>query len=1072
MKTKFKGILTLLLAFIVQTTFAQEKTVSGTVSDTSGTLPGVSIVIKGTTTGTETDFDGKYTIKAKVGDILRFSYIGYKTSEKKVKASGTINVALEEDASVLDEIVVTALGIKREAKALGYAQQSVTGDAITKAKDPDISTAIAGKISGIQFAGQPTSTFKAADIRLRGNTGLLYVVDGIKLNTQTDINNDDIGTLTILKGLAATALYGPDGKNGAVVITTKKAKNGQAVISYNTTMSLSNVYVLPDYQNEYGGGYANDNKSGDPSIYRSAIGNFESFSYDPATMPASWAAFEGQLIPTYAADESWGPRLEGQMVRHWDSWIANDPEFGQLRAWTPNENNIKDFYQTGTLKNNSLSFEKGGEDYSIRSTITKIDQEAIIENTKRTTSIFSINADYNITEKLKFNTVMNYTKRFTFNDPDNSYGNLGSNFNQWWQRQIDIDRLREYKRNGEPVSWNIASPTNSKPAYWNSPFFVVYENTKEQYKNAIYGIVGLTYDFNEDLVANVSFKKSYNDYNSNSKVGWGGLEVEDYTEWTSNDDREELFGRVSYSKDFEDFDLAASAGFEVTKIRYNYMYGSAVGGLTTPGYYSLDTSVDRPSLSSTLGEQEQQGYFTTASLGYRDFAYLEGSFRQDFSSTADPADNSVTTFGVSGSFIASKFIENKDFISFAKFRGGYTEAPYFPGRYLLSQTYSSETAYGSVGTSTVPDAGVNPNLKGGTRQETEVGAEIKFMNNRFGFDLTYFSRKDNELPTYVTVPGSTGITGFYSNQGKESFSGIELSLNATPFKTDNFTWDVNFNFATLKRTVDYIADGVDTNVLDSWGPSLEKRVGEEWGALYGNAYRRDENGNKVLSAQGYYEYDTNQYLGSILPDFTGGLTSNMQYKNISLTLGFDFQSGGKFYGVTRRYGTYAGLLQETTGNNVLGNPVRNSVAYDGTSSGSSSVVSVSLANASTTSGGQLTEGVDASGNAVSYLVNPYYLWRSNLRNIHEEFVNDASYIKLRTISLSYKLPKTILEKTPFTDIDLGVFGNNVWLIYSDVQGVDPSEIEGRSVNGENINWIENGQLPSARTIGFNAKFTF
>lgn len=1074
MKTTFKGILTLLLAFVVQVTFAQEKTISGIVSDKTGPLPGVSIVIKGSSTGTETDFDGKYSIKAKAGDILSFSYVGYKTTEKIVSISTTINLTLEEDANVLDEIVVTALGIKREAKALGYSQQSVGGEALTKVQDPDISSAIAGKVSGIQFAGQPTSTFKAADIRLRGNNNLLYVVDGIKLNSRTDINNDDIETLTVLKGLAATALYGPDGKNGAIVITTKRAKDGKAVIKINSTLSFSNVYIMPEYQNEYGGGYANDNKTDangnviDDSLYRSAIGNFETFEYNPATMDPSWAAFNGQLIPTYSADESWGPRLEGQMVRHWDSWIPDDPEFGQLREWSPQPDNIKNFYQTGMLKNNSIAFEKGGEDYSIRSTITKIDQETILENTKRTTSILGINADYNLTEKLKFNAIVNYTKRFTFNDPDNNYGNLGSNFNQWWQRQIDIDRLRDYKRNGSPVSWNIASPTNSKPAYWNSPFFVLYENTQEQNKNAVYGLVGLTYEINDDLVANLSFKKAYNDYQSSSKVGWGGLEVEDYSEWTSSDDREELFGRLSYSKDFEDFDFAASAGFEITKIRYKYMYGSAVGGLTTPDYFSLDTSVDRPTLTSTLGEQEAQGWFTTASVGYKDFAFVEGSFRMDYSSTADPSANSVTTFGLSTSFILSEFIENKDFISFAKLRAGYTEAPYFPGRYLLSQTYSSGTAYGSYGTSTVPNAGVNPNLKGGTRKETEIGAEVKFFHNRLGFDLTYFDRKDDELPSYVTVPGSTGITGFYSNQGKESFSGIEFSVSATPIKTENFTWDLNFNFATLKRTVDYIADGVDTNVLSSWGPSLEKRVGEEWGAIYGAAYRRDENGNKILADNGYYEYDNNQYLGSILPDLTGGLTTNMTYKNLTLTLGFDYQFGGKFYGVTRRYGTYAGLLTETTGNNPLGNPVRNSVAYDGTSSGSSSVVSVAYANASSNSGGQLTEGVDANGNEVSYLVNPYYLWRSNLRNIHEEFVNDATYIKLRTVSLNYSLPSKIMDKIPFSQIDIGVFANNVWLIHSDVQGVDPSEIEG--LNG--YNWIENGQLPSARTIGANVKLTF
>lgn len=322
------------------------------------------------------------------------------------------------------------------------------------------------------------------------------------------------------------------------------------------------------------------------------------------------------------------------------------------------------------------------------------------------------------------------------------------------------------------------------------------------------------------------------------------------------------------------------------------------------------------------------------------------------------------------------------------------------------------------------------------------------------------------------MPGSTGITGFFSNKGKESFSGLEIGLEVTPIKTEDFTWELSINAATLNRTVDYIADGVNVNVLDSWGPQLQKRVGKEWGAIYGNAYVRDDNGNKVLETNGRYKYETNQYLGSILPEFTGGATSFMSYKNISLQLGFDYQSGGKFYGVTRRYGNFAGLGLETVGNNVLGNPVRNNVAYTGSTSGSSSATSVNLANAASNSGGQLTSGVDANGNATQFLVNPYYLWRSNLRNIHEEYVNDASYIKLRTISLNYDLPENIIEKTPFKSISLGAFANNVWLIYSSVDGVDPSETEGRSIDGSPVNWIENGQLPSARTIGMTAKFTF
>jgi len=1071
MKTKFSGILTLLLAFVVQFTFAQEKTISGTVTDESGPLPGVSVIIKGTTTGTETDFDGNYTIQANTGDVLVYSFIGMTTKSVTVGTDNTVNVTLQSD-NVLDEVVVTALGIKRKAKAIGYAQQTVKGENLTKTRETDISTALAGKIAGVQFTGQPSSSFKSADIRLRGSKNVLYVVDGIKLNSSDDVYTEEIASMTILKGLAATALYGPDGVNGAIVITTKTAKNGESKVTFNSSYAIASVYSLPDYQNEYGGGYANDGKSASEK-YTDAIGRFTPFVYDANSHPADWAAFDGQNTITYGADESWGPKLEGQMVRHWDSWIPGDAEFGKLRPWSANPNNVKDFYRAGVTTNNSVSFSKGGEGYSIRASVNYIDQTLILDNSKQQKAITSLKTDYNITDKLKFNTNINYTNLITKNDPDNSYGNLGSNFNQWWQRQIDIDRLRDYKRNGNPVSWNINGPTDARPAYWNSPFFILNENITNQNKDAIYGQVGLNYQFNDNLSASMAYKKAYNQYEYNRRSGWGGLEQESYSENTSNDTKNEFYGIANYSKTFDSFDIAASAGFEFTTRRFKGLFANTVGGMTTPGFYSIATSKDRPNIASIEVAGKSRGWFTTASIGFKDMLFAEGTYRKDYGSTANTEDNSVTTIGATGSFIFTKLFAHNNILSFGKIRIGYAEAPYFPVPYQLSQTYTPGIPYGSNGTSTVPNIGVNPNLKGGEKQELEYGVELRFLKNRLTLDVTYFDRVNANLPSFVTVPGSTGITGYFSNEGKQTASGYEFSLTGTPVKTENFTWEVSINVATLKRTVDFIAEGVDVNILSRWGPQLQERVGEEWGAIYGNAYRRDDNGNKVLNANGLYEFDRNEYLGSILPDFTGGFSTNLTYKNFDLAVGFDYQVGGKFYGVSRRYGNFAGLTTETTGNNHLGNPVRGTISGSGTHAS----YSVNLANADATSGGQLTSGVDENGNAQEFLVNPFVLWRNNLRNIHEEYVNDATYIKLRTVRIGYKLPTKFLDKTVFSDINIGLFSNNVWLIKSDLKGVDPSELEGRNggtrITGlNNYEWIENGQLPSARTIGINAKFTF
>ncbi|MGY0407774.1 MAG: carboxypeptidase-like regulatory domain-containing protein, partial [Polaribacter sp.] len=428
MKTKFNGILTLLVAFIVQFSFAQQKNISGIVSDESGPLPGVGILIKGTTKGVETDFDGKYSIKASIGDILSFSYIQYITVEKTIGSSSIINVKMKEDKNMLDEIVVTALGIKRDKASLGFAQQSVATKNLVRTRETDISTALAGKVAGVQFQGSPSSGFGNSRLRIRGNTGVAYIVNGIRVNASVDVNTEDIDNISILKGAAATTLYGPTAGNGVIIITTKKAKKGQSSITLNASTSFDKLYLLPDYQNKYGEGY--QQKTNTPNT-------FKVFKYDPASRPASWVSFDGDLIPEYTADESWGPKLDGRQVRHWDSWIPGDPEFGKTRAWLPNPNNVRDYFRTAFTNNVSLTFDKGGKDYSIRSSISKINKELIFENAKRNQVNASINAEFNINDKLKATAFLNFQDRKTNNSPINGYNTTIAGFNQWFPRQLD-----------------------------------------------------------------------------------------------------------------------------------------------------------------------------------------------------------------------------------------------------------------------------------------------------------------------------------------------------------------------------------------------------------------------------------------------------------------------------------------------------------------------------------------------------------------------------------------------------------------------------------------------------------
>ena len=1046
MKTKFNGILTLLLALVVQISFAQEKTVSGTVSDTSGALPGVSILIKGTTTGTETDFDGKYSIKAKVGDVLSFSYLGYKTVERTVGSSSTINVTMEEDANVLDEVVVTGLGIKRDKKALGFSQQTVDGEAIVKAKEVDISNALAGKVSGVQIVGNNSSTFGGSQIKLRGESNVLYVVDGIKVYSSTDINTDNVADISILKGGSATAIYGPDGRNGVVVITTKHAKKGETTFEIDYASTINQVTNLPTYQNEYGGGYSQ---------------TWNTFTYNAATDPASWAAFQGQKIPEYYADESWGPKLDGTQVRHWDSWIPGGDEFGNTRAWSPTTSDVEDFYETGITSNTNFAFAKAGDDYNIRTSLSLIDQGGIVPNSNRKTVNFSVNATYDITEKFSVTANINYQDRKTLNNPDQNYGNLGSNMNQWWQRQLDLDRLKNYDQNGQIVSWNIRGPRDARPLYWDMPYFHSYENTKNDYKNTTYGKISGTYKFNDKFSVLGEVRSTFNSYSGNDRGTTKSLlDPAFYSEYYYKNNKEHYFGMITYTDKFADgnIDLNVSLGGEIVNNDYSWTSSTTNGDLSIPEFYNLAGSTDPVTTSTNRVQSKTRGTFLKASAGYKSMLYLDGAYRMDWSSTANPDDNRVETFGVSTSFLAHKLFDKSEIITFAKVRAGYASAPYFPNPYQISSTYEAGDLYQGNGTLSVPTTQSNANLVGGTRKEFEIGTEFRFIKNRIGFDITYFDRVDEDLPTSVSLDGSTGYSNITVNSGKTTSNGIELGLNGTILKSDDFSWDLAVNFGTLNKKVVEIYPGVESYDISTYTSNmkLQARVGEEYGLFYGTGYARHTDGSIIFTNSDNFARHRNKKIGSLLPDFTGGLTANVRYKNFDLYLGFDGQKGGLYYSRTERYIDHSGISDYTAGLNDKGNPLRDPVASGG---------GIHIQ-------GVLQTGTDADGVPISdgtvvdkYIDPQDYFNLGNLGNIYEHNVHDASYVKLRTVKLTYNFNENLINALGIDSAQLSLLGNNVWLIYSDLPWVDPSELEKRN----DVNWAENGTLPMTSSYGLNLK---
>ena len=1032
-----------------QWSFAQ-KSVSGTVADNTGVpLPGATVQVVGTTNGVTTDFDGAYLITANEGDVLSISYVGFATQNVTVGASATINVQLASDNS-LEEVVVTALGITREAKSLGYAQQAVSGDALTKTKELDFRTALAGKVAGVQVITGTSSSYEPSAIRLRGETDILYVIDGIKVSA-TDINTDNIDNITVLKGAAATALYGSEAKSGVIVITSKKAKAGESYITVDHNTVVSNVSRLHPYQNEYGGGYYQD---------------WDTFTYNPATDPASYAAFQGQNIPYYAADESWGPRMDGTQARHWDSWIPGHSEFGKTRGWSPNPNNVKNFYQTGMSSSTSLSFGKGGEDFSFRATGRATNGTLPLPNAGRDTYDININTSLNATDKLTVYASLNAKIQNTDNYAASGYGSIQSNMSQWFQRQLDMDRLAEnYLVDGVFYTWNRRSARNARPQYWDAPQYEQFQNTNNNKNSTYSGNFGINYDIMEGLSANVEVKRRA--YNRTSwgrgYIGQNTLNTQaSYNEGSYTTENNEFAARLNFDKKVtSDFDVSAILGYGAGQNKTISTSASTSGGLAIPDFYILANSVDKPNYSTGRYNQSRISAFGLLSLGYKSMLYLDGSYRFDWQSTASADANRVETFGVSGSFLFDKLI-NVDAISFGKLRAGYSEAPIFPGAYETSPTYSSGTSYGSLASLAVPNTLSNPNLTGGMRTELEYGIEFKFLNNRLGLDVTYFDREDSNLPVAISSAASTGYTGLNVNSKITSSNGVEVMLSGTPIQNENLRWDVSVNFATMEKTVDFIYEGIERNILNSWlswsSMDLQEIVGEEWGMLYGRKRRQDANGNWMYFASGNHMYDNNQLLGNIMPNYTGGINSNLVFKNWDLAVNIDFQDGGLYHSVTDMFSMASGQHEYTAGLNDKGNPKRDAVSAGG---------------------GIHQVGVYADGSVADiYRAPDSWAWGNWTRD--DLWLVDASFVKLRQVRLGYTFNADQISKTPFSDISVAVIGTNLailsettdWGDYrgSKTPGLDPSELGAGWSGGSYAS--EGGQLPSARSFGLNVSLKF
>lgn len=1067
MKTKLNGFLTLLLAFAVQITFAQEKTVTGKVSDASGPLPGVTVIIKGTKTGTQTDFDGVYSIKASTGAVLQYSFIGLNTVEKTIGVSNVIDVTMTESAEALEEVVVTALGISREKKSLGYASQSVDGDDVSGVKSGNVANALSGKVAGVQIK-KNTNMGGSTNVIIRGNTSLtgdnqaLFVVDGVPMsnanvntagqktsrggfdygNFGADINPDDIESVNVLKGAAATALYGSRAGNGAIIITTKKGtKNNKVDITVNSgiTVGTMDKSTFPKYQKQYGSGYG---------AFYGSTGYFDEGDVDGDGID--------DLIVPLTEDASFGGKFDPTLnVFHWNSLDPDSPFYLQKRPWVAAENMPDTFFNNAVTYNNNISMAGSTDTGTYRFSYTNFLQNGIMPNSQLRRNSFALNASSKLNDKLTVNASANYVKTDAKGRNETGYSdNIITSFRQWWQTNVDLKELEDiYFKTRRNVTWNPSSFDNPAPIYWDNPYWARYENYQTDTRNRFFGNMGLNYKLTDWL--NVDGKVSIDTYSFLSEE-----RVNNHSNPTSRYARYDVdFTEVNYdlmlnfNKDLTDkINLSGVIGTNVRRTNTNTLFAQTNGGIIVDRLFSISNSVGIPSAPTEAAEKiGVDGVYALVSFGFDKTFYIDGTFRRDHSSTLPEAESTYDYPSIAASLIFSELID-APWLSFGKARVNYAEVGAGTGFARLQDVLTKPDPFGANPIYSVNGTKLNPFLKAESTKSIEAGMELFFFSRRLGLDFSWYKTNTTDQIMPVTISTATGYNSKYVNAGEIQNKGIEVSLSATPLKSEDFRWDINVNWSKNDNEVISLFEEVENLQLGSFqgGITINASIGEPYGTIQGTDFVYT-NGERTITSAGYYAKTstTNNVIGNMNPEWNGGVNNKFTYKNFNLSFLIDVQKGGSIFSLDTWYGFATGLYDQSVGLNDRGIERRELLA-DG--------------------GGILLQGVQADGSVNTvYGRGDYYAnGLGYARAPSAVHIYDASYVKLREVAFSYTLPSKILDNTFISGMQFSVIGSNLWIIHKNIPYSDPEA----GLSSGNLQGYQSGVMPSTKDLGFNVKVQF
>ncbi len=1099
-----KRNLLLAISFLLMSVLAfGQRTITGVVTsaEDGSTLPGVSVVVKGTVIGTTTDIDGKYSITVPDGyNTLVFSYVGMKPKEVQIGNQSVINVALESGVLGLDEIVVTAIGIEREKKALGYATQDVSGDEVSEVKNANFINSLSGKVAGVnirksnQLGGSANIVVRGYK-SLTGNNQPLFVVDGVPIsnavtntanqrtgrggfdygNAAMDINPEDIESVSILKGAAATALYGSRAANGVVLITTKKgsAKKGLGV-TFKTGYSSGSIdpSTMPTYQKEYGEGYGRFYGSGPADNYPNVPagadveGYFEEYDVNG----------DGQvdLVAPTTEDASYGaPFNPALMIYTWESLYPELPTYGQPQPWVAGATDPLDFYETSVTTNNYIGIDGGNDNGSFRLSYTNFDQSGVLPNSNIKRNNVNFAGSYAVSDRLKVSSTVNYVNTKGLGRYGTGYDNRNPNqsFRQWYAMNTNIVKLKEaYDNTGKNITWNpygYGASDPYGPIYFDNYYFNRYENYQNDERNRVFGNMQAVYDLNDwmDFTARVSMD-NYSEIQE-ERIAVGSVDVPMYSRYNRNFREMNYDFILSFNRYLgadDKLNVSGNIGANYRRSTVDAIRASTNGGLVVPKVYSLSNSVSPMEAPSETNYQiGVNGYYARASFGYDQFLYLDLTGRYDISSTLPEGANSYFYPSASLSFVFSELLDI-DGLDFGKFRINYAQVGNDAPAQSTFNTYVLNTPFNGVPLASAPATQRNENLKPENTTSIEAGLELNFLKNRAGLDFSVYQSNTYNQIIPVSVSGATGSLFKYVNAGNIQNQGVELALFGSPVKTNDFEWQIKANWSRNRNTVIELFEGQTNLQLASvqGGITLNATIDEPYGAIWGTNYVYHTDGQPIIyphpfGGVRYRKTSTPEVIGNIQPDWNMGIKNDFSYKNFSFGFLIDIQKGGDFFSLDTWYGFGTGLYDITAGTNPKGNPVRMNPDDGG---------GIPLE-------GVVQTGTDADGNPISDgTPNEDYAYMDDVYSSlgwviapNAYHVYDASYVKLREVVLTYKLPKSLFDNMPITGIDVSLVGNNLWIISKNAPYTDPEA----GLSAGNIQGYQSGAYPSVREVGVNLR---